>query len=253
MAPALEVTVIVGDPSLRREIHQLNVVAEVRPTGGGALQLSAVPHVYPIEAGVLDDGRTSFVVRPGPGGAGGFTADVDITALDAGQRTVADVEVQKDCSGDGCNFVEVELKRRQQPVDGWSDVASGDIARGDAPRDARVDRARDRRVDIRLQGKTCSANGVTFTASAPPTACGTISLTVSSSSSYPWVLARVRDASGNGQWTGPDADHITCCYDWPFPALKVPCAGAPPFSFSFMKDAEYNNPAVGTIVATCTP
>jgi hypothetical protein len=253
MEPALEVTVVVRDAGLRREIRELRVVAGAG-LGGGRELLIDTERPYAIEAGVLDDGRTSFVVRPGPRAEGGFFATVHITALDASKQPVAtnDEINERPCSGDACNFAEVELVGGQQLVDGRAETSGRDMSSTDT---RPADRAPDRPVDARQQLKTCSAAGVTFTSSAPLKACATIDLTVSSGSPYEWVLATVKDALGQGLWVPPDSFNITCCpHTWPFPGLKLPCAGAvPPFSFSFMKDATDDNPVVGTVVATCTP
>jgi hypothetical protein len=100
VGPSLEVDLVLGAAIARDAIHSLDVTV----TAGSfhAQQTFGV-------ADQLADGSTSFVVNVGEAGAGGFTADLTVTARDKDQQIILVTRRSVTATGDGCNFVEVPL------------------------------------------------------------------------------------------------------------------------------------------------
>jgi len=128
------------------------------------------------------------------------------------------------------------------PSDADLGVPQGDIL----PADLRPESAP-------AQGTSCSASGVSFSLGAPLAPCGSIQVTVTAPVSYSWVLVGVTSASGSSKWSG-GVSSASCngSCTWTFPGVAVPCE-AGPYLLSFMHDAVNDDPALGVIVASCTP
>jgi hypothetical protein len=103
------------------------------------------------------------------------------------------------------------------------------------------------------QRTSCTDQGITLTASATLTPCQQISVTATASTSYNWVMVGITSAKGDTEWVG-GATNVTCngTCSWTFPKATVPCDPGP-YVLSLMRDAQNDDPSLGTIVASCTP
>lgn len=136
------------------------------------------------------------------------------------------------------------------PLGSHNDAGSSDA--GDARWDVRpADLDRDGPM-VDSQGTTCSDSGVTFTLLDPLAPCASIQVTVQASTKYSWVIVGVTSAAGTEKWSGSVSGASCMPCTWDFPKVVVPCEPGP-YRLSFMRDAEYDNPTVGVIVANCTP
>jgi hypothetical protein len=88
--------------------------------------------------GKWSGGRTSLAVILGDAGAGGFSAKVQVAALDAAEATIAGNQGVFSGSGDGCNFFSLSLGSPLVDADGDGDPSSTDCDDKDPCRSSRL-------------------------------------------------------------------------------------------------------------------
>jgi hypothetical protein len=101
------------------------------------------------------------------------------------------------------------------------------------------------------QGTTCQNGGYTLSSSQPPSAGAKLTLQVKGPPQT-WVLVGVATSSGPFGWTGKATHDGQIPTTWTFKGVPVP-AGAGPFRYAFMANAQDDNPALGNLLATCFP